>query len=75
MTQTTIEYTDAQERRRKAASKAEDRAYAIYHELGDIRSDVIVPADVNRLNQLCDALNDAIAAVTGLVTLLKWGLA
>ena len=69
MTQTTIEYTDAQERRRKAASKAEDRAYAIYHELGDIRSDVIVPADVNRLNQLCDALNDAVSEVTAAIYL------
>lgn len=71
MTQTTIEYTDAQERRRKAASKAEDRAYAIYHELGDIRSDVIVPADVNRLNQLCDALNDAVSEVTAAIYLEK----
>lgn len=56
-----VEYTDAQERRRKTASTAEDRAYAIYHELGDIRSGVIVPADVNRLSQLCDALNDAVS--------------
>lgn len=65
------QYTDAQERRRKAASKAEDRAYAIYHELGDIRSDVIVPADVNRLNQLCDALNDAVSEVTAAIYLDK----
>lgn len=56
-----VEYTDAQERRRKAASKAEDRAYAIYHELGDIRSDVIVPADVTRISQLCGTLNDAVS--------------
>ena len=56
-----VEYTDAQERRRKTASTAEDRAYAIYHELGDIRSDVIVPADVTRLRQLCDTLNDAVS--------------
>ena len=56
-----VEYTDAQERRRKTASTAEERAYAIYHELGDIRSDVIVPADVTRLRQLCDTLNDAVS--------------
>lgn len=62
-----VEYTDAQERRRKTASKAEDHAYAIYHELGDIRSDVIVPADVNRIKQLCDALNDAVSEVTAAI--------
>ena len=58
-----IEYGKAEERRERAADKAEDIANTISQALASIRYGVIVPADIDRLHQLCDELNDSVARV------------